>query len=259
MIGLITEAVLSHIVKIYNSYGLNLETQYNSDLDMVTAYSTSLNLRHLFADKDLQGMAPEDLEQLKGDSYNLMMYKYSPLKRLEDRFNNFDLSLVFDSPADQSEHLGEWSKLKNIYSGREEQQPWIELFEKIRTVNESEIEDPYVKDMVMGEIEYTFKVISSSTSFMDYAQFLHVSKLNRGSLIIEIPLDFGEAGSHEFDYTLTVDPIDSNGHIDYLRFGNLQHLTFSAKITGPVFSFYQTREKYIKEVSLRASVLPSED
>lgn len=260
MLDIVIDAVLNDISQRFAKYGLPLETQYNSDLEMISQYTSSLNLRYMFQDKDLNLLSQSDLKNLGSESYNLLLYKYSPLKKEENRFNNLNLQLVFDPEVDQKEvgNIGPWQPTTQTEPDFDEDGNWYQLFNKIRSVNEADVEDPYVKDLVMASITLTFKLLTSSTDYVNKAQFLYVSQLHKRNPIITIPLDLGGAGTHEFEYTTDYTEIDDVGHVDYQRFGNLQHLTFSTTITGPIFSFYQTREKYLKEIDLKLSVLPKE-
>ncbi len=243
MLDVVVEGFLSAMAKQLATYGITYDSHYNSDLDLITQYSQSLNLRSMFASSDLS-LIPQDLvEKLKGDSYNHLMYNYSPFRRQADRMNNINFEAVFDK-SDEEASIGEMSKLRKIA----EDVGVVSFFQALRDIPD-DVDSPAVRDMVMGEVDLTFKVLSYRTDFIQKFQFIHVKNLQR-NIPIEVSMDFGSAGKHEFEYEVEFQEIDGVGHVDYARFGNLQQLTFSVKVKGPFFSFYQRRAGYIKEIAL---------
>jgi hypothetical protein len=200
----------------------------------------------MFASTDLDLLPEELVGRLKKDSYNHLMYNYSPFRRNADRMNNIDFEAVFDHTKEDG--LEELEKLKKIGTDG-----ISVFFQELRDVPD-DIDSPVVRDLVMGEVDLTFKILSYNTSFIQNMQFLHVQKLQRNRPI-EVTLDFGEAGQHEFEYEVEFKPIDTVGHVDFAKFGNLQELTFTVKLSGPFFSFYQRHTHYIEEIALELKFL----
>lgn len=314
MIEKTINALVQGVVTAFARYGIRMQAIYNPDLDNMTEYTKSYSLRHLFKEQQLDLIGKKQLEELKKESYVLLMYNYSPLRRVENRLNNFDMSVVLNPNTPES--LGEFGKLKLVA-----QDEFNQFYRMIRDANSlpewfpelapngtdilldfppdanskvfvvkglpdnfsantplgliknwdravfdeygrfieivGEDEPPTPKDgscrdLMMGQIELTFKILTSSTRIINDMQFVYVSKIMR-NLPLTIPLDFGEGvGVHEFEYSTEFGEIDSVGHVDYTTYGNLQHLDFSGVIEGPFFSFYSSREPYIMTVEVQS-------
>lgn len=250
MLGPVIEGFLESVAKEFAKYGLTYETIYNSDLTLLAEYSRSLNLRSMFSSTDLE-LLPENLvDKLKGESYNLMMYNYSPFRRSKERMNNINFSAVFDHTNEQG--LEEFKKLKEIHTNAE----LDTFFQTLRDIP-SNIQDPIVRDLVMGEVDLTFKVLSYNTDFIQQMQFLYVQSLQR-NVATDVKFDFGAAGEHDFEFETEFQDISTVGHVDFAKFGNLQEMTFTVTLKGPFFSFYSYKTKYIKEIALQLSVTGSE-
>jgi hypothetical protein len=243
MLEPVIDGFLESLAKEFGKYGLTYETLYNSDLDLLSQYSQSLNLRSLFSTTDLSLLPEALVEKLKGQSYNQMLYNYSPFRRNKDRLNNINFNAVFDHTNEEG--LSEFSKLKEI--GNNELSFFFEALRKQPIPDE--IKEPIVRDMVMGEIDLTFKVLSYNTSVIQNMQFIYVQSLQRNRTVY-VDLDFGQAGVHQFEYEVEFKDIDSVGHVDFAKFGNLQELTFTVRVGGPFFSFYQYHTKYIETIAL---------
>lgn len=299
MISKAINAAIQNIVDTYGAYGIKMQSQYNSDLDMVSQYTKSLNIRSMLTETSLELLNKETLEALKKDSYVLLMYNYSPFKRSSTgRFNNINMEAVFDTNSPDS--LDEFGKMKHLGSNEfsdffrllrdansiSDWEPTVDgnnniesssypedrenvvfkvtglaleanstigainnddyvLFDangKLFEVTDQEVPEErvgnQVRDLVMGEIEFTVKVLTTSTTIINDLQFITVQKLQRNTPF-DITLDFGApVNEHTFEFGTTFEEIDSVGHVDYQAYGNLQHLTFTFKIEGPFFSFY---------------------
>jgi len=241
MISKLINGFVSVVSNTIKSYGIPLESQYNSDLDMITEYSKSMKLRTIFSNNtDLTLLDDTQIAELSNTSYNLMMYKYSPLKRDDNRFNNIDIELVFNSNK-----LEPMSKLN--FEGVDEN--WRFLYNKFRKLNDDN-KDGLVRDVIFGSIDITFKILSSSTDQINDMQMIYLQKLQR-VVSLPIELDLGsDIGVHTFKYSVEFDDISDIGHIDRKSYGNLQQITFSGKISGPIFSSYIKKVPFLEKIDV---------
>jgi len=251
MLDLVINKVMTHLETFYKEYNIQFKVQYNSDLDMLTQYSRSLDTRSLFGKSDLSLISQSDLETLQKDSNILLMYNYSPLKRVEDKFNNINFEAVFDPRNPNGiQEMSKFSKAEKV-DGSDS----VEFLEVIRERNNQDVSgdtptDSTIRDMVYAEIEFTCKFLCDSSRIMNDLQFLHIQKLQR-QRSLEMSFDFGgDIGKVDFPYNVEFQPIDTIGHIDYNQYGNLQELTFTYKIQGPFFSSYSTKFPMIEAIDL---------
>ncbi len=300
MLSKAINSAMQNIVNTFAEYGIKVQSQYNSDLDMISQYTKSWNVRSVFKETELELLSKDQVEALKKESYILMMYNYGPFRRnSEGRGNNINMEVVFNTNSPESEK--EFGKLKKLGSNQfsdffrmlredkyKEWTPTVDgsnnilkssypadreetifrvtglgsdagspigtisnddyvLFDENGLLSEvTDLEVPperkanHVRDMVLGEIDLTVKVLTSSTDLINDIQLLHVMKLQRNNPFY-IDLDFGpDVGEHEFQYGTDFPEIESVGHVDYMQYGNLQHITFTFTLKGPFFSFYKS-------------------
>ena len=249
MLDAIINKTMKHITTFFKEYELNFNVQYNSDLDMLSQYSKSLDTRALFGNTDLKLINEDDIKALKKDGHILLMYNYSPLQRVEDKFNNINFEAVFN-PQDQS-GLKEINRYVNQEGmNQDEAEEQIAFLSSVRKLNEDETLEHTVRDMIYGKIDFTCKFLSSSSKNINELQFLHIQKLQRNHEI-EMSFDFGgDIGRVEFPYQTKFQAIESIGHIDYVTYGNLQELTFTFTIEGPFFSSYSTKMPILEQIDL---------
>ena len=248
MLDIVINKTIKSLETFYKSYNIPFIAQYNSDLDMLSQYSKSLQTRSIFGSSDLSLMTQANLDLLNKDSNILLMYNYSPLRRVEHKFNNINFEAVFD-PRNPS-GVNEISKLEKQAPEGDE----VEFMQAIRQLNPDEPRDFTVRDMVYGEIDFTCKFLCDKSSVMNELQFLHIQKLQKNR---EIELEFnfgGDIGKVEMPYQTHYEPIESIGHIDYNTYGNLQQLTFTFKLEGPFFSSYSSTTPILEGIDLKISI-----
>lgn len=313
MISKTINALVQAIVTEFAKYGIRMDAMYHPDLEAVTQYTKSLNLRSMFKEQQIDLLTPEQVDNLKKKSYVLMLYNYSPFRRSETpRMRNLNMQLVFDPNTPES--LDEFGKLRQVANddmnlffrmvrdanalpawtpsvdGANNVDPSsypadragvtyvvkdldvepantplgnISNWDKVvfdsngvlsEVIDSSEPPPPLpgqCRDMVMGQIQLDFKILTSDTDLINDMQFLHVAKLQRNKPLT-VELDFGQSvGVHEFEYNTEFGEIEDVGHVDYASYGNLQHLTFTAAVDGPFFSFYSQDEHYIERVDVQ--------
>lgn len=246
MIDKVITSYLQSVSDRFGEYGLDVDVQYNSDLDMISQYTQSINLRSMFARDGLDLISQEDLRKLNKDSYILMMYNYAPLKRVEDRLNNINFEAVLDHD------IAAWSDLK-----RKDPQLAGEV-ERMQAIREEATGDPttfQVRDMLYGEISFTHKILTTSTKIMNDLQFLYVQKIQRNKPFnLEVTLGSG-LEPIELDYLTRFDDINDIGHIDYQKYGNLLQITFSSTIQGPFFSNYTKSTPILSKIDLSINIV----
>jgi len=247
MLDLTINKTMEHLASFYEDYNIKFAVQYNSDLDMLSQYSRSLDTRSFFGKSDLSLIKQADLEMLQKDSNILLMYNYSPLKRVEDKFNNINFEAVFDPRnPDRDKELVKFARSEDT---DEEAVEWIK---GMRDMNSDEGYTDYtVRDMVYAEIDLTCKFLCDSSRIINDLQFLHIQKLQR-QRSLDLEFDFGgDIGKQSFPFQLKFETIDSIGHIDYNQYGNLQELTFSFNLQGPFFSSYSTKFPMMSGLDLK--------
>lgn len=248
MLSLIISKFNEGLVDFFNEYGIDYDIQYNSDLDMISQYSKSLNVRSLFSQSDLNLIQQSDLDKLCKNTYNLMMFNYSPLNLTDWRNRNTNLSLVLNPNSKEGlEALG----------GMVQTSDWsddlIQTFKSIRTLN-AEHKDGIVRDAIIGKFDLTYKFLTTSTELINRFQFLYLRHY-RNLSAVALDFDFGEKHEKEsITYNVEASDLESVGHVDYNAFGSLQELTFTIKLEGLILSFYNYAEKYLAEVDLDLQV-----
>jgi len=246
MISKVITSYLQDVSDRFGKYGLNINVQYNSDLDMISQYTQSISLRSMFAKDELDLISQEELERLNKDSYILMMYNYSPLRRVVDRLNNINFEAVLD------DNKSAWLDLQ-----RKEPQLASEV-EHLQKIREEAAGDPttyQIRDMLYGEISFTHKILTTDTQIMNNIQFLYVQKLQRNQPFnLEVTLGKG-LEPIELEYMTKFEDIDSIGHIDYQRYGNLLHVTFNSTIQGPFFSNYTKTVPKLNKIDLSINIV----
>jgi len=250
MLDIVINKFVNEIEAWYKDYNLDFTVMYNSDLEMISQYTKSLSTRALFGNSDMSLLTEEDLIVANKESHILMMYNYTPLRKSEERLNNINFEAVFDPK--NSRGLVEMDKLKKI--GEDDMS---RFFQKVRDLDEahSKPTDFIIRDMIYGEIELTFKLLTTSSRIINDLQFLYLNKLMRNR-VIEMSFNMGQdIGQVEFDYTTTFRQVDSVGHIDYAQYGNLQELTFTAKLEGPFFSSYSKTFPMLDTVDIQLKFL----
>ena len=235
------DKIINDFIKYLNAtlsrYHIKYETLYNSDLEMVSQYSKSLSVRSLFNQGDLKLIREDDFDKLQNKDYILCMYNYSPLSRVENRFNNINFEMVFNPRTPVEESLRQFGKLRES----EGSDGHLNLYHLVREGHvDAESLEGHVRDMVYGTVNLNFKFMTVNTTALNDIQFIHNKTLQRNqsySVLVRIG-----GRDHEFEYKTSFEPIDQIGHIDYNSYGNLQQLSFSVAVEGPVFSFYTKDE-----------------
>ena len=240
MISKIHNSLVSLITNTFENYGVKLQAQYNSDIDMIKQYINSLNLRYMYKDSTLPGLTDDDLIKLNKKSYNLLLYKFGPFKKSERGQNFKNLALLFDPNTTGTDFV------KNNVTDPD----FYQFISFIREVNQ---QDFVVRDGFFGQAEYEFTIMSSNTELMNHIQFIYLSQLsniNKLSLTLETPIE-----PLELEYFLEFDEISEFGHIDYERYGNLQHLSFSCRLEGLVLSNYKYIEPKLNKIDIGLDVI----
>jgi len=250
MLDLVINKMMNYLGDFYKEYYIEFTVQYNSDLDMLSQYARSLNTRAIFGRSDLDLISKEDLAILRKDSNILLMYNYSPLRRVEDKFNNINFEAIFDPRDNQgTKELSKFVRQEIVQD--EDGYSTVEFLKKIRAVNNDEGLELTIRDMVYGTIDFTCKFLCDSTKIMNDLQFLYIQKLQR-KRSLEMTFDFaGDIGEVDFPYNIKFKDIDSIGHIDYNQYGNLQELTFTFTLEGPFFSSYSTKHPLIDVIDFK--------
>ena len=232
MIELTINKTLKYIENIYRKYGIDFTIEYNSDLEMITQYTRSLNTRTFFKNTDLQLINNLDLNNLNQESYILLMYYFSPLRRLQDRLNNINFEVVFSKPIPENTKFKKIDKYKTV---NPEQIDFLTFIRDPESQNSSNL---IIRDLVIGQLDFNCKFLTTSTKLINELQYIFVSQIQKLTSI-NLDFDFGaDIGRIIIPFQTTFNNIEQIGHIDYNSFGNLQHLTFSFTISGPFFSTY---------------------
>jgi len=230
MLSIVHNKFVEFIVTVFEKYGIKLQAQYNSEIGLIKQYIGSLNYRYMYKDK-LPSLTEDDIKAV--NSYNLLLYKYHPLKKVDNRLNNINLELVFTGQIPEFE-------VQKIDSN------YYEFVKYLRELNDKHI----VRDAILGEIEYEFQILSTNTDLINEMQFIYNKEL-RNPRIFTIKFTFeGIDEPLELTYQVWMEDIEDVGHVDYENYGNLQQISFSGKIEGPILSSYQTEIPSLKEIDL---------
>ena len=246
MISKIYNEFVKYIITYFKEYDYDIQTQYNSDIGIIKQYVSSINYRYMYKDVDL--FDEKTIKKLHKESYILMLYKYNPIKKNPDMFNNINFELVFD-PKETMKTKMEWNKIKDPNV--------IQYLRGIKENYNTTPDDYPVRDMIFADFEMDFEIITSSTNIINDLQFLYLFKFANKSMGFDIEFIIDDdIEPITFNYNITFEEISEIGHIDFQQYGNIQHLTFNAKITGPVLSNFESRTKPIKKVNLVMDFLP---
>ena len=244
MISKLHHEVMKFIVFTMGKYGIKMDVKYVPSLDMLNQYLTSLNYKKLFTLEELTNLTEEELKKLQKESYNLLMYKYSPLRRVEDKFNNIDLEIYFE----------DYDKVKSRFK---EKQILEEsgFYEVIQFVRQKKLEDPDFKipfrDALYGAVSYECKFLTYSTDIMNNFQFLYLKKFGKQrTLTMELIVD-EDIEPIELDFNITFSNIEDIGHIDYTKYGNLLQVSFNCNVYGMFLSNFVDYVKPLKEIQLK--------
>ena len=237
MLEIVHNKMAEFIVKTFEKYGINIQAQYNSEIGIIKQYIGSLNYRYMYRDLTLPGLTDEDLEKLQKESYNLLLYKYSPLKKTDDRLNNISFEAVFTT------EMSDFQKIKI------EDENVLEFVKYIREEINTDPNNYIVRDLILGTINYEFQIISSSTKIINDLQFLYCKEFLRPR-IFTITVLIGDKPI-ELDYQVNFEEISDVGHIDFEKYGNLQQLSFTCELTGPILNNFESEYPTLKEIDYK--------
>ena len=248
MLSKLHHEVMKFIVFEMEKFGIRMDVKYVPSLEMLDQYLTSLNYKKLFTLDEIINLTDEELKRLEKESYNLLMYKYSPLQRIDDKFNNINLEVYFTNP-----NVNLRSKFEEVAILKE-----TGFYEVIQYLREKKLEDPNFqipfRDAMYGKVSYNCKFLTFSTDIMNNFQFLYLKHFNRLKHL-SFEIDVGDGIEPiEMDFNITFSDIEDIGHIDYTKYGNLLQVTFNCNVYGLILSNYVKYKKPLKEIDLKLKV-----
>jgi len=248
MLSRLHHEVMKFIVLELSKFNIKMDVKYVPSLDMLNQYLTSLNYKKLFTLDEIINLTDEELQKMHKESYNLLMYNYSPFQRVDDKFNNINLEVFFNNPdVDIKSKFKEKAILKETG-----------FYEVIQYIREKQLEDPNFevpfRDAMYGKVSYECKFLTFSTRIMNDFQFIYLRHFNR-LRNIEFEVNIGDGLEPiEMDFNISFLDIDSVGHIDYTKYGNLLQVSFKCNVYGLMLSNYVKYKKPLKEIDLKLKV-----
>ena len=248
MVSKLHKTISEFVAKKFNTYGLKLGVQFYPDLDTVTLYSKSLDLRSMFKDTDLLNLDEEQLKKIQKESYNLMLYNYGALNRIQGRMNNQNLEIYFKPLSEQDkEQYFHLAKTEEVDPGA------IDFIYEKDNVDSSSNEY-LVRDCIIGTLTYQFKILTYSTDMLNNFQSIYLMAFGKTKKIsMEAVLAYSYR--EELDYLLKFSEITDASIIDYTKYGNLQQMSFSIDVEGAIFSNYVKGVKKLKEIDVMLRVI----
>lgn len=250
MLSKLHHEVMKFIVFEMGKFGINMDVKYVPSLDMLDQYLTSLNYKKLFKLDEIINLTDEELKKMQKESYNLLIYKYSPLQRIEDKFNNINLEVYFTNPDVDIK-----SRFKEVAILQESGFYEVMQYLKEKQLKDSNFQVPF-RDALYGKVSYNCKFLTFSTDIMNNFQFLYLKHFSRLKHII-FEIDVGDGIEPiEMDFNITFSDIEDAGHIDYTQYGNLLQVSFNCNVYGMILSNFVKYKKPLKEIDLKLKVEP---
>jgi len=245
MIGKVIHNFVKFIEEQFKVYDIDMNSKYNSDINNISEYSSSLRLRKLFKDDIDNIISPDDIKNLKKQNYVLMLYNFNAIEKDQEAFNNINLEAVF-LPSESSPFTYDRTEKTDIDT---------DLIHYIRSVNEyCSQEDLTVRDVIYGRIPFDFKIIVNDIDLAYNLQMAYLSKLvNERSFGISIkfasyqePLDI--------TYKLKLNNISNFSQIDPIKYGNLWQIDFNGTLEGYFLSVYSKKIKGLCNIDVTLKV-----
>lgn len=272
-----------------NEYGIYFDSFYTPNIDDLKQYMSSFNLRQQFKDDILSstGLTKELVESIRSGrnnaSYNVMQYKYSPLKPSTSIPNTFPIDIVIENntikkvkdggrtcnPEDldiyktdknfiEDDREVEWAKAVAY----EAENPKGYMFQKIddvmtgeviardkdgKPVNEANAPKNEVRRAFWGEFDLECRFITSDSTLFEDFMFLYNTTFYKKNPKFNVYLE--DLNSEIYART-SYSEISMAEQINYQQNGNLMAVGFTVNINTLILSsFVKTIEK-VKSVGV---------
>lgn len=240
MTSKIINLMVEHITNIYSEYGIELISVHDPDINIISEFSKSFRFRKQY--EDYQFFKDTDMEKLKDNGHAVLMYNFGALELDPSKMNNIRFEAVFTNKTELTENMTRADLDDNSAN----------LAGYVRNLNENP--DFEVRDMILCDIPFEFKIISQNTAVMDNIQFIYLSRLKRNNKL-ETSIKFSEDTEPlELEYNTTFEPISDFSFVDRQQYGNLLQMDFSGKVNGAIFSSFSKTEKVLKEIVMTLDI-----
>lgn len=240
MTSKIINLMVEHITNIYSEYGIELISVHDPDINIISEFSKSFRFRKQY--EDYQFFKDTDMEKLKDNGHAVLMYNFGALELDPSKMNNIRFEAVFTNKTEPTKNMTRADLDDNSAN----------LAEYIRNLNENP--DFEVRDMILCDIPFEFKIISQNTAVMNNIQFIYLSRLKRNNKL-ETSIKFSEDTEPlELEYSTTFEPISDFSFVDRQQYGNLLQMDFSGKVNGAIFSSFSKTKKVLKEIIMTLDI-----
>lgn len=241
MTSKIINLMVKHITNIYSEYGIDLISVHDPDINIISEFSKSFRFKKQY--EDYEFFKGTDIEKLKDNGHAVMMYNFGALELDKSKMNNIRFEAVFTNKTEVTKDMVKVDLDDNSAS----------LAEYVRVLNNNP--DFEVRDMILCDIPFEFKIISQNISLMDNIQFIYLSRLKRNNKL-EISIKFSDDTEPlELEYNTTFEPISDFSFVDRQQYGNLMQMDFSGKVNGAIFSSFSKTEKVLKEIVMTLNII----
>ena len=240
MLSKIINLMVSHINNVYGEYGLNINAQHDADMNVISEFSHNFRYRQQYSDYEL--FKDSDMDKFKNNSYILMLYNFGAMELDKDRLNNIRFEAVFNNKQNAI------SSMNRIDTDGELNQ----LAKYVREINEND--DFEVRDMIMCNIPFEFKILTSNIKLMDAIQFIYLSRIMRNNTL-PLSIQFSDdTDLLDMEYNTNFEPLSDFSFVDRQKYGDLMQIDFSGMINGPIFSSFSKKEKVLREINMTLNI-----
>lgn len=240
MTSKIINLMVEHITNIYAEYGLELISSHDPDINIISEFSKSFRFRKQY--EDYKFFENTDIEKLKDNGHAVMLYNFGALELDPSKMNNIRFEAVFTNKIEVTEDMVQADLDPNSES----------LAEYVRGLNDNP--DFEVRDMILCDIPFEFKIISQNIAVMDNMQFIYLSRLKRNNTLKTSIKFSDDTEPLELEYNTTFEPISDFSFVDRQQYGNLMQMDFTGKVNGAVFSSFSKTEKVLKEIIMTLDI-----
>ena len=241
MTSKIINLMVEHIHNIYGEYGLDMTSIHDPDINIISDFSKSFRFKQQYDNYTF--FKDTDMEKLKDNSHAVMLYNFGALELDPTKMNNIRFEAVFTNKKIVTEDMVKTPLDENSKN----------LAEYVRVLNENP--DFEVRDMILCNIPFEFKIISQNIQVMDNLQFIYLSRIKR-NLTLKTSIQFSpDTEPLELEYNTTFEPISDFSFVDKQQYGNLMQLDFSGVVNGAIFSSFSKTEKVLKEIVMTLDIV----
>lgn len=280
MITKVVKCLMDGLQEQFNPFQIYFDTFYNSLIDDYKEAMKSYNLRQMYNFEALSAanITEELLESLRtprpgGASYNVLQYKYDPLKRTDLHPNNeiyyisyknnkLDISTT-DFYGREYKPLGSDIELElaKLFQAEQEKLKDNPIQRGIHQTTAGDIVPALPTDTPVhlqrlgfyGDLGVECRFITTNTSLFEDFQVLYNSLLCKRNPPFYISFsDFGEV---KWPVTTRFEEISQAEHIDYAKYGNLLIISFRVTLTTMFLSSYVKKSVPVNHIEVHTEAV----